>query len=611
MAAPPDTKPKTIAASKRDVRPSYQQIAVADPDAPVRVVMKLRPRNPLPDPAQLGATPPLERPAPMSYDEYVAQYGATPSDVDAVVSYAQAHKLAVVEASAAKRMVIVTGSVKSMSQAFGVEFWTYESAKTSRTYRGTAGPVYMPDTLCPIVTAVAGFDTRRQVQPGAAAPTPGAAAPAPVRPRRVIHTAYTPPQVAQLYSFPPQLDGTGQCIGLLEFAGGFVEADLEVYFRKIGVKQPSIAVVSVDGTQNSPGTHHDGEVMLDIEVAGGAAPGAKLAVYFAQNTEAGWLEAITAAVHDTTNRPSVISISWGYTEFEGDMLAWSPQVIEEWNRTLQEAAQLNITVVAAAGDDGSINGVQDGKVHVDFPASSPYVLACGGTSLLGKNGGIVDEFVWMDGLRRQGGSGTTGGGVSEHVPRPAWQSDPALKIPASKSTAFVGRGVPDVAANADPRTGYIVRVDGWDAIDGGTSAAAPMWAALIARINQELAKTAGGRTVGFLNPLLYSKLGGTPAFRDIVSGTNDALGNLGAYNAGPGWDACTGWGSPHGINLLAALTGTPAAVTDVAPDEHPGLAEVLGTQAKLTADEELKVERAKVRQLIETVHRLSKLLPNT
>jgi kumamolisin len=239
------------------------------------------------------------------------------------------------------------------------------------------------------------------------------------------------------------------------------------------------------------------------------------------------------------------------------------------------------------------------------------VLACGGTTLLGKNGGIVDEFVWMDGIRRLGGGGTTGGGVSEHVPRPEWQSSRTFNIPVSKSTGFAGRGVPDVAANADPRTGYIVRVDGWDAIDAGTSAAAPLWAALIARVNEQLSKTVGGKAVGYFNPLLYTKLGGSPAFNDIVSGTNDALGTLGAYNAGPGWDACTGWGSPHGINLLAALTGTAAPVTEVARGEHPGLAEVLGAPAKLTVEEELKAARAKVQQLIETVKRMSKLVPNT
>jgi kumamolisin len=534
----------------------------------MRVVLKLHPKREIPDPAVLGTLAPYDRPPRMSHEEYASHFGSTKAAVDAVVHFARSHKLDLVSANAVQRMVVLAGTVREISAAFRVDLYMFESTCKNQAYRGSGSPLRLPQALHGIVTAVAGLDNREQGAQRSAAPVVA-------KKRSFVRTAFTPPQLARIYNFPHHLDGSGQTIALLEFNGAFVKEDLDVYFRRIGVKHPEVSAISVDGTQNMPGTHHDAEVMLDIEVAGGAAPGAKIAVYFARNDEAGWLEAITAAVHDEVRRPSVLSISWGYPEFQGDMLAWTPQVIAEWDRTLREAAQLGVTVIASAGDDGSLNGVDDGKVHVDFPASSPYVLACGGTTLVAKNGRIIDEFVWNDGSRKKGGGGTSGGGVSEHFARPSWQSDPGLNMPLSHTTGFAGRGVPDVAANADPRTGYIFRVDGFDAINGGTSASAPLWAALIARVNEQLSKKGSDRTVGYFNPLLYGRIGASEAFHDIVNGSNDALGTLGAYSAGTGWDACSGWGTPDGIQLTLALTGTMQAEA-VKQETQPGLLDVMG-----------------------------------
>jgi kumamolisin len=275
-------------------------------------------------------------------------------------------------------------------------------------------------------------------------------------------------------------------------------------------------------------------VLLDIEVIGSIAPAAKIAVYFAPNTDKGFLDAITTAIHDKVRKPSVVSISWGGAES-----TWTNQSLQSYDQAFQDAALLGVTVCCASGDDGSVDGQTDGKAHVDFPSSSPHVLACGGTRLESSNGRIQSEVVWNHGP----GKGATGGGVSDFFPLPDFQKN--AKVPVSVNpTHFKGRGVPDVSGDADPATGYQIRVDSKDAVFGGTSAVAPLWAALIALMNQHLQRPAG-----YLNPVIYAPLPATPlkGFRDIVSGDN------GGYFAGPGWDPCTGLGSPDGTALQTAL----------------------------------------------------------
>ena len=188
--------------------------------------------------------------------------------------------------------------------------------------------------------------------------------------------------------------------------------------------------------------------MLDIDVAGAVAPGARIVVYFAPNTDQGFVDAIAHAIHDTTYKPSVISISWGSAEVN-----WTAQAMAALDAACQSAAALGITITAASGDNGSSDAVTDGKNHVDFPASSPHVLACGGTNLQGSGSTITAETVWN--AQPQGGA--TGGGVSNIFPLPTWQA--SSKVPKPTDPAG-GRGVPDVAGDADPASGYVVRVDG-------------------------------------------------------------------------------------------------------------------------------------------------------
>ncbi len=458
--------------------------------------------------------------------KFAAKYGADPAAISMVERFAHSAGLTVVESSVAKRRVVLTGPTEKVAAAFGAKLVCYRSTSSDSTnYRGRTGSLTIPVELESHVMAVLGIDNR-----------PIAHAHIRRRPKQTPTTTYTPPQVATLYNFPNGVTASGQTVGLIELGGGYQASDLQTYFSQLNVTEPSVTAVSVDGGTNSPGSQADGEVMLDIEVVGSVAPGVNIAVYFAPNTDQGFIDAITDAVHDTSRKTSVVSISWG-----GPEDSWTQQSQTAMNAALQDAATLGVTVLVAAGDNGSSDGESDGKLHVDFPASSPYALACGGTKLESSGSTISSETVWNETASQEG---ATGGGVSAVFALPSYQS--SANVPAEPNTKFVGRGVPDVAGNADPSTGYQVIIDGQSEIVGGTSAVAPLWAALIALINQQI-----GTSLGFVNPQLYPL--GESDFHDITSGNNDDSG-LGYYSAGPGWDACTGLGSPNGSALLAALT---------------------------------------------------------
>jgi kumamolisin len=465
----------------------------------------------------------------VSRQQYANSYGADSADLGKVATFARSFGLVVVESSAARRSVFLSGTVTEFCAAFGttLEHCEHDSA----TYRTRTGPLTVPADLRDIIEGVFGLDNRpiarahfqrRKTAPG-------------IDPRATAGS-FSPPDLAKLYNFPQGLDGSGQCIGIIELGGGYRTADIQAYFGKLGLPVPKVTMVGVDGGANLPTDANgaDGEVMLDIEVAAGIAPGAALAVYFAPNTDRGFLDAITMAIHDTSNKPSVVSISWGGPEKE-----WTAQAMTSFDQAFQTAAALGITICCASGDSGSADGETDGAAHVDFPASSPFALGCGGTKLIASAGSIADETVWNESPT----SSATGGGVSDYFPLPVYQNATGIP-PSANPGGHRGRGVPDVAGDADPATGYKTLVDGQELIIGGTSAVAPLWAALIALINQKL-----GHPVGFLNPLLYGSLVGTNSFRDITSGNN------GAYSAKAGWDPCTGWGSPNGTNLLMALRG--------------------------------------------------------
>jgi kumamolisin len=463
----------------------------------------------------------------MSRRDFARVHGAAPADLALVRKFAGSHGISVAQENAARRTVMLSGTAAQFCAAFAVQLHQMDHA--GGTYRGRTGGIHVPAELGEIIEAVLGLDDRPQARPHfRLRPDAGG-----VRRRAASPSiSYRPTQVAELYGFPAGT-GAGECVALIELGGGYRRADLNTYFAGLGVGSPSVVAVSVDHAKNAPtgaGDGPDGEVMLDVEVVGAIAPDARIAVYFAPNTDAGFLDAVTTAVHDTTHNPSVISISWG-----GSESTWTDQAMTAMDSAFQAAATMGITVCVASGDNGSSDGVTDGADHVDFPASSSFALACGGTSLRASGAAIASEGVWNDGT----GGGATGGGVSGFFPLPDWQKGLSARKTGGQSVALAMRGVPDVAGDADPDTGYDVRIDGSDTVIGGTSAVAPLWAALIARLNG-----ANGKPAGFVNPVLYAN---QTALRDVTSGNN------GDYEAAAGWDACTGLGSPNGKSLAGLL----------------------------------------------------------
>ncbi|HZL26640.1 MAG TPA: S53 family peptidase [Acidobacteriaceae bacterium] len=485
----------------------------------------------------------------LTHAQFRQSHGADPDAVKLVRAFAKQYGLAIEPDTPGpeRRTIKLSGTVAAMQKAFGTTL--SHTTVDGVTYRVREGSIDLPSELVGPVEAVLGLDNRPQANPhfrvageqGAAA-ADAAQAGGFARPHASGNISYTPVQVGQLYGFPQGTPATGQTIGIIELGGGFKPADITAYFKALGHTAPKIVTVLVDGAKNAPTNANsaDGEVLLDIEVAAAVAPGATIVVYFTPNTDQGFINAIGQAVHDTVNKPSVISISWGAAES-----AWTAQSMTTLDAACQSAAALGITITVASGDNGSTDGVTGGKNHVDFPASSPHVLACGGTNLQGSGSTITAETVW-NGLPN---GGSTGGGVSNVFALPTWQAGAGVPKPTVKAG---GRGVPDVAGDADPASGYQVRVDGSNLVIGGTSAVAPLWAGLIACAN-----AANGKSAGFINPAIYAAKAKS-AFRDITSGTN-YKGTPKGFTAAKGWDGCTGLGSPVAPALIKAVAPATTA----------------------------------------------------
>lgn len=485
--------------------------------------------------------------------QFRQMHGPDPDALKLIRAFAKEYDLTVVRGTPqpGSRIVKLTGTIAAMQKAFHVSL--VHKAGPEATYRIRQGGIELPAELSGSIEAVLGLDDRPQAVPhfrvagqkgdyaARTAQAGGLAKPhANVRAHAQANTSYTPVQIAQLYQFPANASAAGQAIGILELGGGYRTADLTAYFKSLGQPIPKVTAVSVDKAKNSPSDANsaDGEVMLDIEIASAVAPGAHIAVYFAPNTDQGFLDGLDAAVHDSKNKPGVISISWGSAEAN-----WTQQAMTALDSICQSAATLGVSVTAAAGDNGSSDGGTGD--NVDFPSSSPHVLACGGTRLDASGTTITGEVVWNEMASNEG---ATGGGVSNVFALPSWQTSANVPKPSSKTG---GRGVPDISGNADPSTGYSIRVDGQNIVIGGTSAVAPLWAGLIAVANRQ-----NGAAAGLLQPQIYAAKAKS-AFRDITSGNN------GSFSARTGWDACTGLGSPIATSLIPLL-----ATASAPPKKH-------------------------------------------
>jgi kumamolisin len=484
--------------------PVAKRVADVDDAAPLRLTIVLKPSQPV-DPLRH-----VRGGAALSHAQYKAQHGTDTKVIEQLRHFATAHGLHMEPPDPGMNQVVLTGTMKQGRAAFQPDQLGIYEANGHR-FVSRSGHLHLPEALADHVVAIMGFDQRPVAHTHYRHRGPHAQA-------AHSQVSYLPKQVATRYSFPAGT-GLGQTIALIELGGGYTASQIASYFTKTGIHRTgTLTAVSVDGATNSPGNPSgpDGEVQLDIEVAGAIAPAANIVVYFAPNQGSGFQDAIATALADTTHSPSVMSISWG-----GPENGYAPQDLDAINQTLAKAVALGVTVCVASGDQGASDGAPHGK-HVDFPASSPYVLGCGGTTLPAHG----TETAW-----NTPGGGATGGGYSVEFSKATWQV----------GNAQSHRGVPDVAGDADPDTGYEVSVDGASTVIGGTSAVAPLWAGLVATLNQ-----IDSKRYGFINPALYANPG---ALTDITTGNNNG------YNATKGWDPVTGLGSPIGTKVQDALRG--------------------------------------------------------
>jgi kumamolisin len=532
-ASQPKAEHVPLKGSRRYHRPGAEVLGRCDQMEWCEVTVKVHRKAPLPEPVPGKA---------LSRADLTAKYGADSKDLDAVEKALSPFGLTVLSKNLAARTVKLAGAASKMERAFGVNLLRVKHNDV--VYRGRVGEIQIPAQLSKIVTGVFGLDNRPMIkrrtpirsQAVGALPPPG------------HRPWFLPQELADAYKFPPG-DGSGQKVGILEFGGKYIPADLQLFLKAAGLPSatPEVVVKHVLALPADQQNDADsiGETMLDIEVVAGLCPKATISVYFSRWSEKGWVDNLDAVLTDD-DAPPILSVSYGLAEGES---IWTKQTIDHVNDTLKELANAGMTVCVSTGDDGSDDQVNDGQAHVSFPASSPYVLAVGGTALDRSTG---DEIVWFegDGVRRDQG-GATGGGVSEFNPKPTWQT---VDIPSVDPSVTSGRIIPDVAADAAGSTGYFMIAQGTPQIVGGTSAATPLWAGLLTRIIQ------AGKKVGFLTPRLYgptSSTGGKPlghaACRDITSGSNKSGSAAAGFSAMVGYDACTGWGSPNGKALLENL----------------------------------------------------------
>jgi kumamolisin len=537
-----------VRGAQKLVRAKRSHGAAVRTDREITVVLSLRWQNesklcPL---NSRGSRPVHQRPH-LSVTQATAAFSANPADVAAVRRFAHKYHLRGIALGLGGAFMQLSGTVGHFNRAFGVKLVHCSEQKYTSTYHGHTEEVTVPAALEGIITGVFGLDTH----PAARRPsrfTHGMSSGS-ITPPPVTSKTRRPAEFADFYKFPRHARGKGECIGLLEFGGGFRPRELKTYFTSMGMKAPNLIVreVSPGGAnrpQGKPGTlNPDTEVYLDIEVAASLAPEAKIVVYFGDNTMQGWLTTLQAAILDKTHDPSVISISWGEAEQD-----WTPQALIQIDKLFQLAAHRGITICCSSGD----RGISESSSHpftVAFPASSPHVLACGGTRLDIKRSGSRNETVWNQWRQFRLASG---GGVSDVFPLPPYQNRANVPLRHSQDHQ-PGRGIPDVAANASSDTGYLIEADRTRMALGGTSAVAPLWAALIARLNEAM-----GIRIGFLTPLLYTmNAAGAGAVCDITEGFNGSTSTAG-FRARPGWDACTGLGSPNGEDLLQLLIARQA-----------------------------------------------------
>jgi kumamolisin len=513
-----------LAGSSRSEPEGAVAVDDVDPDEMVAISVHLKRRTAdKHEPGSAGDLARLLR--PITREALVAQRVRTHARAAArVTKFAEASGLAVRDVDLTRRRVVLEGTARQMAEVFDASLRNYHDGH--QKFRARTGSLRIPAEIAPWTRAVLGFDQRPQVKRLRSLAAAGQGA------------GLLPTDIAALYGIPLDVNVSTQCVGIIALGGGYLRSDLDTALTQMQRPAANVIDQSVAGAANAfgGGTLADQEIALDLQIVAGLLPTARIVVYFAGNTTASIAEAIEQAVLDDVNRPQVLSVSWGSAE-----KFWTDPARDAVQAALADAVRLRVTVVIASGDALASGGLTDGKAHVLFPASSPYVLGCGGTlATLAANGNnIAAETVWNDGFTG------TGGGISDTFPVPDYQSN--LALPPSVNDGATRRGIPDVAGAAAKTPGYRIILGGNPVVKDGTSAIAPLWAALIALANVQRA-----RPLGLVNPALYANPG---LFRPITQGNNRVGGK--GYDAGPGWNACTGLGVPKGDDIIAALAAVP------------------------------------------------------
>jgi kumamolisin len=503
------TKRKTvpIPGTERSNWPRSRFVESAGADTDVRLTAWLRPRPGCElDRARalkLGALPPLRR----SYADRQGlerQTDADPADVEVLRAYCQSHGIETTQTH--WRSITIAGPIERLVAAFGATVAIFEDDAGQR-FRHRSGALQVPPEIVAIVQGIFGlhqWPRSRKLEALQRHATP-----------------LTAREVATRYQFP-EGDGTGQTIGVLALNGAFSPDDFDRCMKapQLSPAQPIVKPVDRLVLAHKRSTVHDLEVALDVQIIASLAPGSRIVVYNAPNDERGFLDAVRTALFDAELAPSVLSISYGWPE-----RAWTPAALTIMDELFAAAALLGVSVFCSSGDNGAELDDQ-GHPHVLAPASSPFATACGATVIASDAG----EEAWSQ----------TGGGFSERFDVPTWQG--AAQPVAMRYGVRDRRGVPDVAAQQSP--GYYVVMSGTELAMGGTSAVAPLWSALTARINQRL-----GIASGFFSPLLYAHAA-AGIFTSVTRGSN------GPFQAGAGWNPCTGLGVPIGTRIETALRGS-------------------------------------------------------
>lgn len=511
----------------------------------------------------------------MSHAEFKDAFGSDRTELDAVAAFAQSYGIQVEDTHRSSGTVRLIGPISAFNSAFDITLNTVTTE--DRTYRTYSGEVSVPEKLYDMIEHVVGLDTFAEMKHNAVIDAIGDNAKVSVAPN---YSYLTPMQVANAYSMPSST-GSGQTVGIIELGGGYTQTDLTQTFITGGepvpgaggfypgygfTTVPNITNYSYQGANNAPlySSGESVEVMLDIAVVGGVVPSAHIVMYWAPNTDSGFSGVFNAAINDTVNRPSVLSLSWG-----GQDWLYSDATIAVFESAFQSAVILGITITVATGDYGSEAIIDAETLTVQYPATSPYVLACGGTQLmLNSDDSIYSEITWNletsatgGGVSGTGPSAVPPGYTKKHFAVPSWQSgcnSQLWQVYPGAVSALTGRGIPDVAGNASGVSGYQFwysvpsgggQTKSFLTAAGGTSAVSPLWAGFIARLNQLT-----GRRQGFINSWVYANRNAFYYIGDLGNNACTALetpGYRGYYApSNQTWNACTGVGTPNGKTIF-------------------------------------------------------------